>query len=576
MSGFLGSAAEEKRCPVVTKKPSHYCYTCGSNTRDYKCTRKDCLVRYCSKVCEDEDWHKHQSLCKELHKIEEFKGQESTELEVYANIVSETERKVANIVGKKCVVKVVLDGLVEDALWDTGAQVSLVDEDWLNKRNCSHEVKNVYKVLGQAVNVEGVCGQKIPYKGIVTLPLGIGDSDMIDVPFFVSTEKISRPIIGSNVMEMLVKQDENVFKNVGKCFESLTAKEINVVVNLLKTNTNSLSDVKIQKQGVTIPAGKLVTVSCKVKVENLSVDTPVLFEGCMEHPFKDEVIIFDEMVSIKSGHSSRLKIQIFNKSNLEVHLPGRMHVGELSLVRSVTPADVKECDIDREEFKLKKDEESGAGDAKMNGEGAGNAKMTEEINVNESNGAGHAGLKGKGAGNAKMNEDVMEKNFGFIKSENKNNGAGYAGLKGKGAGYAKTKENVKINSIDGPKTCQDFHDFALSEDDHLYAEQLNKIDLNTLSEEERDIAMKLLWEEREVFAKDDDDIGDAKDFVIDITTDAVPVQRTYNAIPRPLYEDVKHHIEDMLNRGWIKKSKSAWSSPVVIVRKKCGGLRICW
>ena len=38
---------------------------------------------------------------------------------------------------------------------------------------------------------------------------------------------------------------------------------------------------------------------------------------------------------------------------------------------------------------------------------------------------------------------------------------------------------------------------------------------------------------------------------------------------------VIYYIQDLLNKGWITKSKSAWSSPVVLVRKKCGGLRLC-
>ncbi len=57
--------------------------------------------------------------------------------------------------------------------------------------------------------------------------------------------------------------------------------------------------------------------------------------------------------------------------------------------------------------------------------------------------------------------------------------------------------------------------------------------------------------------------------------DQTPVQKTYNSIPRPLYPEVKQHIEDLLNRGWVTKSKSPYSSPVVCVRKKNGELRLC-
>jgi transposase InsO family protein len=42
-----------------------------------------------------------------------------------------------------------------------------------------------------------------------------------------------------------------------------------------------------------------------------------------------------------------------------------------------------------------------------------------------------------------------------------------------------------------------------------------------------------------------------------------------------LIDEVKKHIEDLLNRQWISKSKSAWSSPLVLVRKKDGKLRLC-
>ena len=55
---------------------------------------------------------------------------------------------------------------------------------------------------------------------------------------------------------------------------------------------------------------------------------------------------------------------------------------------------------------------------------------------------------------------------------------------------------------------------------------------------------------------------------------SVPVQRKYTVIPRPNYQ-VTQYVEDLLNRGWIQKSKSAYLSPVVCVRKKDGSLRLC-
>ena len=102
------------------------------------------------------------------------------------------------------------------------------------------------------------------------------------------------------------------------------------------------------------------------------------------------------------------------------------------------------------------------------------------------------------------------------------------------------------------------------------------VDLSHLSEDQRQQVHQMLREECNVFAKDDWDTGCIKDLKMDIQLkDNVPVQRTYNAIPRHLYQEVKTHIQDLLHRGWIQKSCSSYSSPVVCVRKKDGSLRLC-
>ena len=94
------------------------------------------------------------------------------------------------------------------------------------------------------------------------------------------------------------------------------------------------------------------------------------------------------------------------------------------------------------------------------------------------------------------------------------------------------------------------------------------IDTEDLTEEQRLIVRKMLVEEAESFSKTDDDVGKTEELQVDINlTDSVPVQRKYTAVPRPLYAEIKQYVEDLLNRGWIQKSKSAYSSPVVSVRK---------
>ena len=46
-------------------------------------------------------------------------------------------------------------------------------------------------------------------------------------------------------------------------------------------------------------------------------------------------------------------------------------------------------------------------------------------------------------------------------------------------------------------------------------------------------------------------------------------------MPKLLRIEVKSYIVDLLNKGWIKNSKSSYASPIVPIRKKGGSLRLC-
>ncbi len=79
----------------------------------------------------------------------------------------------------------------------------------------------------------------------------------------------------------------------------------------------------------------------------------------------------------------------------------------------------------------------------------------------------------------------------------------------------------------------------------------------------------MLAQEADTFSMNEDDIGCIPDLKVTIKlNDETPVQKNYTAVPRPLYPEVKSYVEDLLNKNFITKSTSPYSSPVVCLRKK--------
>ena len=103
-----------------------------------------------------------------------------------------------------------------------------------------------------------------------------------------------------------------------------------------------------------------------------------------------------------------------------------------------------------------------------------------------------------------------------------------------------------------------------------------KFDLSHLDADQQKIMEEMLEEVKDVFSRSDSDIGDIKDFEMKIQlTDEIPVKEAYRKIPRHMYAEVKNYIDDLLANGWVRESCSSYSSPVVCVRKKDGGMRLC-
>ena len=86
----------------------------------------------------------------------------------------------------------------------------------------------------------------------------------------------------------------------------------------------------------------------------------------------------------------------------------------------------------------------------------------------------------------------------------------------------------------------------------------------------------MLKRNAKVFSKDDMDMGRTNLVKHHIKlTDPVPFKEVYRRIPPQMYDEVKAHIQEMLDLGAIRPSNSPWASAIVLVRKKDGRLRFC-
>ena len=93
---------------------------------------------------------------------------------------------------------------------------------------------------------------------------------------------------------------------------------------------------------------------------------------------------------------------------------------------------------------------------------------------------------------------------------------------------------IKIHSKQEPKNSAAV---AAGHNDTDYNEALvpNVPLSENLTAEQKDLVRKMLYEERDAFCKNDDDVGCAKDFEMKINlSDSTPVQKNYVGVPRPL------------------------------------------
>ena len=510
----------DERRPVTAEKSSHKCNNCVGVADENKLQAcSGCRsVTYCSSKCQKQHWRQHKVLCNAIQFL--AKKQEDDcrkKCEYMSHLDPEQHRQVVDLVGRRCIVHCKIGGIEVKSLWDTGSQVSLISLAWLTRHFKDFKIKSIKDLLGDEIDLEAVGGKRIPYVGYVLLTFTMGNANL-DVPFLVTSEKILQPILGFNIISSLAKADDlsarAMTDDFRKSFKDIDDEKIKALVSFLETQEpRRLATVTTYKQGAIIRKNSEISIPCKVQGCTVDRRLPVVFEPNPDFSLDEGLVVNEAVLTLKAGPTPRVFITITNNCNYDILLPGKTCLGELHLVASVTPAEVTFKEFDGRSEETDKDS---------------SVNLTEESKK-------------------------------VIRTE---------------ANETRTKDTSQTEPI---QVCEvDVGCVEKVKPSEKFLKELDAMDMTMLSEEQRAAARKMIVENSESFAQHEDDIGDASELQMNInTTDEAPVQRSYNAIPKPLYAEVKNHIQNLLNRGWITHSKSSWASPVVVVRKKNGEMRLC-
>ena len=103
-----------------------------------------------------------------------------------------------------------------------------------------------------------------------------------------------------------------------------------------------------------------------------------------------------------------------------------------------------------------------------------------------------------------------------------------------------------------------------------------KVNTTRLSSEQLKQMQDLLKECADIFSLHPSDLGTTDQITHSINTgDREPIRQPPRRLPFSLRSRTNELVQEMLNQGVIKPSKSPWASPVVLVEKKDGTVRFC-
>ena len=325
---------------ATSKKVSPKCTGCKKETKLVSCPKCRC-GSYCSADCMESD-EVHAMWCPWICRLEKLETEKRMRSEINMVDVEKLPYKMklqlVKLVGERPLVNIYLDGKRVQGLWDTGAMISLVNKTFLREKFPNVEIHSISEFTGQGLTLTAANKSEIDVEGVAILEFGVEEGDgLFQVPFLVTSQEISGPIIGYNTIEHLVKNyhdkmnlPESLY-NLVDCLSS--SKKAEAMVNLIEKGAGIeelKSEAKLERNHVVHP-GCYEKVRCRIKDLKFcnGGNKLVMFAPFEEMCLEGDLVIFESAEILKSRRKF-VDVMVYNPTKQKLYIQKGKVLGQVS------------------------------------------------------------------------------------------------------------------------------------------------------------------------------------------------------------------------------------------------------
>ncbi len=272
-----------------------------------------------------------------------------------AVLLNQTQRscdRVAQLIGKKAILKCHINGFAVPALLDTGAQVSIIDTNWKSKYLPEQALRPLSDIIdGGDLSVSAVNGDPLPFEGWLELTVNLPGNDdpslAIQVPFLVGKMPLERPLLGFNVVEELIRGKKDTvrglcaFAELLKMALDIKGDQAHAIVSFIQEQpyVNTGAVITVGPRDVVVPPSRVTYVMCKVPLDLECREPAVLFESSEESASVTQIEIGEGLMELEGTDRPYVRIPLGNPTTCEITVRRHTPLGSIQAIASVIEAE---------------------------------------------------------------------------------------------------------------------------------------------------------------------------------------------------------------------------------------------